>query len=625
MTHEPAETPEPWPLGIPLSAGTEAATIWLRPGLNVLVGPNGTGKTRALRAIKANLAGVNRLAALGRKIRYLAAGRSAPFESYRSSMEGPHHHNSEDAAVGNVVFREQWWQVESLTGDLMALDARADLKLKVQARLQQLFDRSLTLTWSQNGLVPRFSSSNSDLIYSANQEASGILQLVALLAAIHNDEIGALIIDEPEISLHPQHQAFLLEEMEQVAGDPADPTKKMIVFATHSASFLPLRNTNDLPRFSFFSSGGGRPAQVGTDEEILRNRKLSSLLARLNATHRMAMFAEHVLLVEGTSDEIVATQLAQRLGNRLLARNAQIVPVNGKGEFVQVARLFDMMGKRVAVVADLDALADDNGLVNLFSRMPAHAAAVAARHGLGSVVDLDRTLRQALTVLMQKHAADVEESAGDWRDWSDDATREVRLVRLTLARLLAAPETFPEAARVDAVALSRRYDALLGALAALGCFFLKSGAIENYYGRVPGTGEAKPDLAAEEAATFAGLETDTLRDRYAELIAALRFIAPDHGVDEDRVLQPKLGAALTAAFLGMAIETSDEALNRLAIETIGGDAAIFSLANVSRDGRRRIRVSLKSTLFKRPGFPFEIGENESIIAAVERQLPGLAG
>jgi Predicted ATP-dependent endonuclease of the OLD family len=85
--------------------------------------------------------------------------------------------------------------------------------------------------------------------YAANHEASGILQLVALLAAIHNDEIGALLIDEPEISLHPQHQAFLLEEMERVAGDPSDHSRKLIVIATHSASLLPLRKLSELALF----------------------------------------------------------------------------------------------------------------------------------------------------------------------------------------------------------------------------------------------------------------------------------------------------------------------------------------------------------------------------------------
>ena len=206
---------------------------------------------------------------------------------------------------------KQWWDYESVTGDLIVLDSRPDLKLKVEARLQQLFDRSVQLRWTQSGMTIRITSVMGDGSYAANYEASGILQLVALLSAIHNDEIGALLIDEPEISLHPQHQAFLLEEMEQVAGDPSDPKKKLIVIATHSASMLPLRRIDELPKIAFFTSVRQAPAQVAPDTEILKRAKLAALIARLSTTHRTAMFAEHILLVEGPSDEIVASQLAR--------------------------------------------------------------------------------------------------------------------------------------------------------------------------------------------------------------------------------------------------------------------------------------------------------------------------
>src|SRR5690606_37907653 len=146
--------------------------------------------------------------------------------------------------------------------------------------------------------------------------------------------------DEPEISLHPQHQAFLFEEMERVAGDPMDPARKLIIIATHSAALLPLRSVNDLPALMFFNSVRSAPAQVPANADILKRTKLTALIARLSATHRLAMFAERVLLVEGPSDEIVATQLARQLELRLLARNAQILPVTGKGEFIEAAKLF---------------------------------------------------------------------------------------------------------------------------------------------------------------------------------------------------------------------------------------------------------------------------------------------
>jgi predicted ATPase len=264
-----------WPIKVQLSTvgGESNGTVSVNPGITTLVGPNGSGKTRALRVIKSDLERSSLVTGNNRKVRFLSAGRSSTFEHFRSSVRGPNDLDLSDAAVGHVSQRSNWWNIESLNGDFMALDLRADLKLKVQARLEQLFDRSLELSWTQTGLSPRIVPLRGGKAYAANYEASGILQLVALLAAIHNDEIGALIIDEPEISLHPQHQAFVLEEMKRVAGAPADQTKKLIILATHAPTFLALNSEKDLPRLVFFNDVGKPPAQIRADDAVLKNNR----------------------------------------------------------------------------------------------------------------------------------------------------------------------------------------------------------------------------------------------------------------------------------------------------------------------------------------------------------------
>lgn len=612
-----------WPLGVrfKLLGDPQAEAVFnILPGINTLVGPNGSGKTRALRGIKAALQSTNRINALGRKIHFLAAGRSSPFESYRAAIESPGGINNDDAAVGHANYRRQWWDLESVTGALLTLDARADLRLKIEARLQQLFDRSVQLSWSQRGLNVRLSPVSGGASYAANYEASGILQLVALLAAIHNDEIGALLIDEPEISLHPQHQAFLLEEMERVAGDPMEPTRKIIIIATHSAALLPLRSVNELPALMFFNSVRSAPAQIPAGADILKRAKLTALVARLSATHRLAMFAERVLLVEGPSDEIVATQLARRLELRLLARNAQILPVTGKGEFIEAAKLFRLMNKEVAILADLDALADDNALVRSFSELAA-ASPVADRLGRSNITDLDRDLRNDLTRFMSQHSDAVRAAARQYPNWSSTDSKEKAERRMTLARILTDPACFGGAAAGDAASLRTRYRLLTNALAELGCFFLHRGAIENYY-TVDVSDGGKPDLAAREAATFETTEPASLHERYTDLVAALVHIAPNQRVDEDLLLRPKLGAALTSAFLGMEHDSSDERLNAIAVATVGSDAEVFKLSNRSKDDLR-IAVEMASPLFQRDTFPFEIGREDNPNLVVPEKLPGL--
>jgi predicted ATPase len=612
-----------WPLSVEFPLIGEPSTngvVRLYPGITTLVGPNGSGKSRALRAIKGSLSSHTLLQNSKNKIHLLAAGRSSPLEQYRAAVQSPGQADTSEAAVGHYSFREQWWNMESVTASFLSLESRADLRLKVSARLEQLLDRSVKLAWSQSGLTVRIIPTTGGSSYASNSEASGILHMVALLAAIHNDEIKVLLIDEPEISLHPQHQAFLLEEMESVAGDPSDPAKKLIVIATHSATMLPLRSIGDLPSIAMFNSSRTPPAQVPHDEGILKRAKLAALVARLSTTHRTALFAERVLLVEGPSDEIVTTQLSRRLKVRLLARNAHVLPVTGKGEFVETSTLLRLLGKQISVLADLDALSDSNSLVNSFSTLPG-AATVAANIGRESVSDLDRDLRNALARFEVEYRDAVNLAAQSYPDWSSHESKHLALKRVTLARLLSDPRSFGGDAGEAAAMLCTRYEALLDALAGLGCHFLRRGAIENYFVNVETSG-GKPALAAEEAATFENRSVDELSSTLLDVLKALRQTAPRYHVDEDRLLRPKLGAALTAAFVSANSGTSNDELNAIAHTTIGSDAEVFRLSNCTEKALR-IRVEMASALFPRANFPIDLGIEENPINAVIRALPGV--
>jgi predicted ATPase len=614
-----------WPISLkyPLvdNLGT-IATIKVGPGITVLVGPNGSGKTRALRAIKSQLMSENLLNANNRKVHFLSTGRSSPLESYRSSSNSPHGVDTNNAAVGNIGYMDNWWNFESITGDLMVLDRRPDLKLKIEARLQQLFDRSVELKWSQSGMIIRMTSVTSGDGYPANHEASGILQVIALLSAIHNDEIGTLIIDEPEISLHPQHQAFLLEEMELVAGDPSDPTKKLIIIATHSPSMLPLRRIEELSKIIFFNSAQRVPAQIESKSEILKSRKLTALIARLSATHRTAMFAEHVLLVEGPSDEIIVTQLARKFGLRMLARNAQILPVTGKGEFIEAAKLFRLMNKQVSLLADLDALADENDLVNYFSGLP-EAMAIADQIGRTNLADFDRDLRGEITSFIADFKAEIDMAADDYPDWSSKESGADTKRRVTLARILTNPRSFGTETSSSAERLFIKYNLLLSSLEKVGCYFLRRGAIENYYRETADIGAGKPDRAALESAGFDAREKHELEASYKDIYAALQYAAPNNIVDEDTLLRMKLGAILLPVMLGMKFNSSDKEIEALASSTIGNDATVFKLSNKSDEQQIKLEVDLRSPLFKRENFPFEISTSENPIAVLQKVLPGI--
>lgn len=410
--------------------------------------------------------------------------------------------------------------------------------------------------------------------------------------------------------------------MEQVAGDPSDPKKKLIVMATHSASMLPLRRIDELPKIAFFTSVRQAPDQVAPDSVIMKRDKLAAMVARLGTTHRTAMFAEHILLVEGPSDEIIASQLARKLGLRLLARNAQILPVTGKGEFIEAAKLFRLMGKRVSLLADLDALADDGALVCHFSDLP-EAAAIADGLGRKNLADLDHDLRNSLATFMSRYKAEIDAAAETYPDSSSQESNALTKRRVTLARILSDPASFGGDAAGSAARLCTKYDVLLTALARLGCFFLRRGAIENYYDALGTVGSGKPDRAAIEAAELDEKESSELVTQYADVLAALRHTAPNQLVDEDQLLRMKLGAILTPVLLGMKADSSDAQLDAIAKNTIGSDAEVFKLANKSTPQQLQIEVDIGSPLFERGTFPFKIKPSENPTVIVPVVLPGI--
>ncbi|HBU76897.1 MAG TPA: AAA family ATPase, partial [Muricauda sp.] len=184
-------------------SGVQSKTIQINGGVTTFLGPNGSGKTQLLRGLKSSL-GSN---ASGKKIRYVSAGRLGPMENYRSDFDGQRGQPMFDqASFGNKTSTQRRHKTETILGDFATLSERPDILIKVQERLRKLFKRDLTIDWDGGNLKVFFSrvDQTNSSNYSSAREASGLLHLVAILAALYDEEVGCLLIDEPEVSLHPQ-------------------------------------------------------------------------------------------------------------------------------------------------------------------------------------------------------------------------------------------------------------------------------------------------------------------------------------------------------------------------------------------------------------------------------------
>lgn len=285
---------------VPSIFGDKEISLTFNSGLTIFVGPNGSGKTQTMRMLKGNFSDSFQQS----QIRYLSSNRMGLLERYRSKTD----RGSYDMAhfsLGNQEDKEVKQQIEVASGDFFTMDAQKDVYIKVTERLSTLFNRNMFLKWDDGRLQVFFSKSEDSNPYSIVAEASGIINVVSILAALYDHDIKLLFIDEPEVSLHPQLQAFLLKEIKKVAGNYEDNDKKMIIMATHSTEMMEVRRIMDLTNYVFFSDNGQIPQQISTSAEELKNKKLQDLVGRIGQSYKTAFFSQRPLLVEGVSDSLI--------------------------------------------------------------------------------------------------------------------------------------------------------------------------------------------------------------------------------------------------------------------------------------------------------------------------------
>lgn len=599
-------------------------TVTLNSGITVLLGPNGSGKTHLMRGMKADLA----KHCSGKKVRFLSAGRVGLFEQYRSDFDGHRGDNPryQEANYGSLSDTKRRHNYETLQGDFQTLAMRPDILIKIRERLRKLFGRDILVLWDGGSLKIEFVRTNGGFeSYSSAREASGLLHLAGLLTALYDDEVGAVLIDEPEVSLHPQLQAFLLKEMHAVAGLPdTTSNKKFVIIGTHSTEFIRIESPSDLPSLVFCYDLTTGPVQVAQDAEELMSQKLFALIARMGQEHKLAFFAKSPLLVEGPSDSIICGGLASRLELHLEAGGSQLLPVIGKGQFPVVVKLLRMLGKEPLVLTDADGLADGLDLANCFL-MNDDANARAAKVGFGSAIELSSSVYGAFCKHIKEDwecVSTLAEAHPYWKNRDPAKPNEEAKRRAVLSVLFENSDDVIAKLGVDSgwIQLKQRIAALLDLLETQGCFVLRCGSIESYYFSAEAiTVTDKPAAAAEEISTFRSMTTEAIEERYNDVLRCLRQASSTEKIVEAESLQDLLLAVAAPAVARIKGGCESAALNGLARNTVGTHADLFELGIV--DGK--LSISLKSKVLDVPGFPMSVAVSDDVVKAVSTAL-GLA-
>jgi len=317
--------------------------------LNFLVGPNGSGKSRFCEQLKAKLPNCrylssDRLTGLF----YKSGGNSHLIFSQPGTSDGFNKSNFEHYKTGA--------KATGIGADaFVILEEKLDLRIKVEATLSQIFNREIRLEWDSGKLVPKAYNILQEEVYDLHKdECHGIKEILVLLTHLYDDSHQSIIIDEPELNLHPQYQAFLVQEMRKMAGSPRD-GKKLIFLVTHSPFILDILTPSDLKSTICFHADFQIPSHLyDLDDSELNS--ISSIIPRLNVHHKQLFFADNPVFVEGIFDSQFIKSVQEFRGVSMEGSGSCVIDVGGNTEIAQYHKLIEAYGKNAIYIYDLDSL-----------------------------------------------------------------------------------------------------------------------------------------------------------------------------------------------------------------------------------------------------------------------------
>ena len=478
------------------------------------------------------------------------------------------------------------------------LEERPDIRIIVEATLSHLFDRNISLEWDSGNLVPMAQLTRTADTYRVDRdECHGIRELLVLLTHLHNDANSYLIIDEPELNLHPPFQSFFMHEVRKVAGPP-EPGKrsKGIFLITHSPFMIDLRTIEDLHSLFSFSADHSVPRFVA-DLEADASERISSFIPRLNVQHKQLFFSDNPIFVEGIFDSQIIEAIQMRRKVSVTGAGSCIIDVGGceeVGKYVELCRHYQ---KSAYFLYDLDSLFTGN-----------LRQCIRADETVGDFLGddfgaycglLDRKLTEAIKKVRESDDAsdDIEQLRSFIEELAENGELQAKeLARARVAVLVALHECrdaiVPALTENLANDIEGRLNQIVGVLRERNVFVLPGGALEHYLPSYQGDRYSLSDsskrgaVEAEVALLSSGEYDGALPERYGALFNNIAALPGKTPVDTDTVLLRYLGDYVHQ-LQGLVIAHPDwgmEQFNTHFSSSTAGLGRIFAVSQFERNG-----------------------------------------
>ncbi len=182
--------------------------------------------------------------------------------------------------------------------------------------------------------------------------SSGERELIIMVLSIFSYGItnGVVIVDEPELHIHPRWQRELLNAFRTLQAEK----NIQFILVTHSPYLIDLNNLNGVIgvyKENFAS------LVVNYDENCSISEK--NLYGALNAlTIERAFFVDKVLLVEGVSDRVIYKGILDSVITSKSRISAEIIDVGGKKNFSKFKEILTAFKIESVIIADRDFAID---------------------------------------------------------------------------------------------------------------------------------------------------------------------------------------------------------------------------------------------------------------------------
>lgn len=258
------------------------------------------------------------------------------------------------------TFKNAGYEVEFLRSDrseqkspIAVIKENSSVREKIESVISNMFGKSIRFEELPNGkFVPMVENKARGVEYNLQEgECHGLKEILTLLVALYSHKNGCLIVDKPELHLHPQFQQFFMNEIRRTAQKEPN---RIFFLITHSPYFIDLRFPEDLIGVvvCHVNRIPTHIENLNEKDEILFRR----FLPRFNTYHKQFFFSDNQIFVEGYTDQQMFTNLLCCIEDNFGSAGTGVIDVGGKDELGVFFKVCTLLGTDGRIITDLDSL-----------------------------------------------------------------------------------------------------------------------------------------------------------------------------------------------------------------------------------------------------------------------------